>query len=209
MSKIYTEILDSKRLAVFQKLDQVEDSAFLIGGTALALQIKHRKSIDFDLALDKPIKNFLLRKVSDVFSGHKLSVSVDQPNELTVILDQEVKVTFLHYPFSNLHPFTKTQYLNLSSLPDLASTKIQTIGRRGEWKDYVDVYFLLKKVGLNINQIIKESSERFGGEFNEKLFWEQLVYWDDILDFEIEYIGEEVPKEEIQLFFKREVEKRF
>lgn len=202
MSKIYTEILDKERLAIFQKLGQVEKAAFLTGGTALALQIKHRKSIDFDLAINKPIRKELLHKANSVFTGYNLSVLLDNPNELTFLLNENVKITFLHYPFPNLHPLIKTEYVNLSSLSDLASTKAQTIGRRGEWKDYVDIYFLLAKVGLDIGQILKEAVLRFGGEFSEKLFWEQLVYWDDISDFAIDYLNESIPKEKIQEYFK-------
>ena len=207
MSKIYPEILDEKRLAVFKKLGQIEKNNYLFGGTALALQIKHRKSIDFDLSLEKPIKKTFLHQVATVFFGNEISVSVDQPSELTVFLDKEIKITFLHYPFPFLHPLIKTKYLNLLSLPDLVSTKAQTIGKRGEWKDYVDVYFLLAKTGLNIKQTMKEAKKRFKGEFNEKLFLEQLVYWDDITDFEIDYIGDGVPKSEIQTFFSELVKK--
>jgi hypothetical protein len=209
MTKIFTEILDKKRHSIFQTLRQVDEKAFLIGGTAIALQIKHRKSVDFDMALDKPIHPALLRKVNTVFEGHSITVSIDQPSELTVILDNNVKITFLHYPFVNLHPLVKTDYLNLASLKDLASTKAQTIGRRGEWKDYVDIYFLLTKVSLDIERIIQEAKRRFAGEFSEKLFWEQLVYWDDIANFEIDYINGDIDKSTIQNFFSHLTKKRF
>jgi len=207
MSKVYLEILDDKRLDVFRKLSLVDKHAFLIGGTALALQIKHRKSIDFYLALDKPIKRAMLGKVRSVFSGNKISVSIDQPSELTVILDNDIKVTFLHYPFPNLHPMVDNKFLKLASLKDLASAKAQTIGRRGEWKDYVDLYVLLTRVGLNLDKIIKEAEKRFQGEFSEKLFLEQLVYWNDISDYEINYVDLEIPKSKIQSYFSELVKK--
>lgn len=209
MSKIYPEILDKKRLAIFQKLGQIEKKSYLLGGTALSLQIKHRKSVDFDLALDMPIKKSLLHKAKEVLSPLSVTVSIDQPSELTIFLDKDVKITFLHYPFPNLHPFVKTKYLNLLSLPDLASTKAQTIGRRGEWKDYVDLYFLLTEADLRLEQVMMEAKKRFGGEFSEKLFLEQLVYWEDITDFNIDYVGDDIPKSEIQAYFSKLVKKTF
>src|SRR3989344_4276638 len=148
MLSIYPEILDSKRLAVFQKLGQVDKSAYLVGGTSLALQIKHRRSIDFDMAVSKPVKRNLLRKVNEVFTNYTITPVIDQPSELTFMLDNEVKVTFFYSPFPNLYPLKQHEYLNLAGIGDLASNKVQTVGRRGEWKDYVDIYFILNKVGL-------------------------------------------------------------
>ena len=100
------------------------------------------------------------------------------------------------------------EILDEKQLLNLAVTKVLAISRRGEWKDYVDVYFMLTQVGLSIDKIINETKERFGGEFSEKLFWEQLVYWDDIANFEIEYIDKEVPREEIQTYFSELTKKR-
>jgi hypothetical protein len=207
MSKIYPEILDSKRLAIFKKIGKIEKDSYLLGGTALALQIRHRKSIDFDLALNQPIKKALLRKVTEAFPDYNISVSIDQPSELTFFLNGDIKVTFLHYPFPNLHPFIKTEFMNLLSLPDLASTKAQTIGRRGEWKDYVDLFFLLTKTKLDIGDIIKDAKKIFDGEFSDKLFLEQLVYWDDITDFDIDFIGGNISKSEIQNYLSKLVRK--
>ncbi len=54
-----------------------------------------------------------------------------------------VKFTFLHYPFS----IETQQQFHTISIPDLlrlGATKFYTLGRRGKWKDYVDIYFLLK-----------------------------------------------------------------
>lgn len=73
----------------------------------------------------------------------------------------------------------------------------------------MDLYFILKDKDLKIEKIIEEASQRFGGNFDEKLFWEQLVYWEDLKDFEIEYLVKKVPKEDIQEYFRKLVRKRF
>jgi hypothetical protein len=55
-----------------------------------------------------------------------------------------------------------------------------TLGRRAKWKDYVDLYFIFKK--YSFKKLVDKASLVFGQEFNEKLFREQLAYFED-LDF--------------------------
>jgi predicted nucleotidyltransferase component of viral defense system len=170
MIKVHPEILDEKRLAIFRKLGKIDKSTYLIGGTAIALQLKHRKSVDFDLAAKTVINKSLLTKINGVFNRHKITVSIDRPSELTIFLDSDIKITFLHYPYENLHPLVDTSDLNLASIEDLASTKVQTIGRRGEWKDYVDIYFLLTKAGLKIEKVIEEAKKKIRRRVFRKAF---------------------------------------
>src|SRR3989344_3410850 len=159
MLKPHLEILDKERLEVFYKLPQVTDEATLTGGTALALQIGHRRSEDFDLTFRKTIKPEFLRIIINTFSDYKIRPLVDSPNELTVILGKYIKLTYFHFPFPNLHPNAQIGSLKLDSLYDIASNKAHTIGRRGEWKDYVDIYFLLSKENLDIQKIINETEK--------------------------------------------------
>ena len=56
--------------------------------------------------------------------------------------------------------------------------KAFALGKRAKWKDYVDLYFIFKKHSLS--SVISKTKEIFGAEFNEKLFREQLSYFDDI-----------------------------
>lgn len=181
----------------------------LRGGTALALQIGHRKSYDFDIFLPTDIPQELLTKVNQQLHKYKVRPVVDIPNELSILLDEKVKITFLKFPFPPLHKSPIAQPMKLFSLSDLASNKAYVIGRRGEWKDYVDLYFLLKKSNLRLDTVVKETKQRFGSNFNKKLFWEQLIYWDDLKDFKIEYVGKPVTKETIQQYFKKITLKKF
>jgi hypothetical protein len=66
-------------------------------------------------------------------------------------------------------------------MPDLltlAAMKAFALGRRAKWKDYVDMYFIFKKITLA--DIVTKAKELFGAEFNQKLFREQLSYFKDI-----------------------------
>ncbi len=190
---------DKKRLEIFHRLKEFSNDGVLAGGTALALQIGHRRSYDFDILMPAPLPKILLARLKKL-GKFNIRPTVDTTNELTVFLDEKVKLTFLYFPFPPLHLPIRTDSINLYGLADISSNKAYTIGRRGEWKDYVDLYFLLQK-GLNIRKIVEETKSRFGGSFDEKLFWEQLVYWGDLKDFKIDFVGEETKKVKIQEYF--------
>ena len=70
--------------------------------------------------------------------------------------------------------------------------KFYAMGRRAKWKDYVDIYFLLKN-NFSISQVSKQADEIFVEAFSEKLFRQQLVYFEDI-DYteKIEWVNHEV-----------------
>ena len=205
MSKLYLELLDSKRKEVFLKLATFKKLGVLGGGTAISLQLGHRRSFDFDLLLTAPIKKTLLRDVANHFSANRVEPQVDTIDELTVVLDKEVKLTFLHFPFKSLHAEVKTEGLSLANVKDLASNKAYAIGRRGTWRDYVDLYFLIKNGKLSLMKIIEEAKKRFGGNFSERLFLEQLTYFGDIDDFTIDFAKETIPTDKIKNFLEREV----
>ncbi len=88
----------------------------------------------------------------------------------------------------------------MPSLLDLSAMKAYALGGRAKWKDYVDLFFILKKY-FSCNEIVNKAKELFNSFFNDKLFREQLSYFDDI-DYseEVEYIGKEVSEEEIKSF---------
>ena len=88
---------------------------------------------------------------------------------------------------------------------DIATDKAFTVGRRNVWRDYVDFYFLLSQSGITIQSIITDAQKRFGNEFAPKLFLEQLVYTDDIVDTTIEFVGNPVSKDTIKTFLKNTV----
>lgn len=81
----------------------------------------------------------------------------------------------------------------------LTSIKAFVLGGRNKWKDYVDMYFILKDY-YKISNIIKEARKNFGSEFNEKLFRTQLSYFKDINYTEkvIYMKGFEIEDEEIK-----------
>lgn len=201
MTQLHLEILDPERLKTFLKLKEWKKEGVLAGGTAIALQLKHRYSYDFDIFFQKPIAKKYFNRAKTVFSvKEKIVDTIDQ---LTFLTKNGVKITFLYYNFLPLHPKIKTESLPLFHPKDLASDKAATIGRRGMWRDYFDLFILLKNGVINFEALLKETAKRLGVDFSEKLFLEQLVYYGDITNFNIDFISKEYKPDEIQRFFKK------
>ncbi|MFH1537274.1 MAG: nucleotidyl transferase AbiEii/AbiGii toxin family protein [Patescibacteria group bacterium] len=185
--KIHYDILDPERQEVWLKLKEFKGQGILGGGTALALQLRHRLSFDFDIFFKKPIAKKLLSRVNKIFGASNIHPLVNNEDELTVLYKNKIKITFLYFPFKKLSSTIKTNSIDLFNLKDLAAYKAYTIGRRGTYRDYLDIYILLIQK-FNLEQIIKIARQIFKSNFNEKLFLEQLVYFDDLKDFKIEFI---------------------
>lgn len=194
------EVLTNEGKAIFPFLESFP-KFYLAGGTGLALQIGHRISIDFDLFNQNNIQKDLLKKVETVFKKKHISVAINNSEELTVTIDT-VKITFLKYPFHLLLPLETIGGIHILSTKEIASTKAYTIGRRGSYKDYVDIYYILKEQHTSLEEIIELADKKFGGEFNSRLFLEQLLFMDDIDDIELVFLKEKIDKKNIKDFFK-------
>ena len=143
MSKIYLEIFDKPRLNVFEKLRAFKSDGYLAGGTALALQIKHRISYDFDVFISHSIDNTLRQQIKSVFGD--VSYSLNTTDQINFQTKDGVNISFVWYYFSLLQPVIDAGSLSLASIADIAADKAHTIGRCAVWRDYVDVYMLLKQ----------------------------------------------------------------
>jgi len=173
---MHLNILDQNQKKVFPTLKQFAGNFYLAGGTAIALQIGHRQSIDFDLFSHKPVDQDYIRGIFRKIFGID-TVLVDESQELTFI-SSGVKLTFLQYPFTVEHPEWIHETISTPDLLTLAALKAYTLGRRSKWKDYVDLYFILNVHSLP--EIVKKAESMFGNEFSEKLFRVQLSYFKDI-----------------------------
>jgi hypothetical protein len=200
---MHREVLTKPAEALFPSLSRF-GGFYLAGGTALALQIGHRVSVDFDFFSDDAIKRGLLLQARHVFPAAELSPLVNNADELTVLVNG-VKITFLAYPFPAREPFVRYEGVPLLSVREIAATKAYTIGRRGSFKDYVDLYFVIAEQRATLAGIIADAQQKFGADFNSRLFLEQLVYLADLDDAEVQFIKPVVSSAEIQTFFEERV----
>jgi len=203
MTKLYFEILDKPRQDVFALLAAFGDSWTLAGGTALALQVGHRKSYDFDLFSPHPIPRTQYRAVCDIFGQTPVKL-VDSNDQLTVAIAGSVELTFLYYWFPRQFPVISTNGITISDLRDIAADKAMTLGRRNMWRDYVDLYVVLCQQFLTIADLIRIASKKFGNEFSPKLFLQELCFTEDIRDRSLMWVGKRVSDEEVCAYLEHE-----
>ena len=196
---LHPEILNNAQQELLPLVGKFGREYYLVGGTAIALYLGHRRSIDYDLfkkARLRRKKNLELIKAS----GFPYQVVFNTDGQMNLVVDG-VKLTFFQYEF-DVKPVTDFQgVVKLPSLLDLAAMKAYALGRRSKWKDYVDLYFLLKD-HFSIDDISDRAEVIFGELFSSKMFRIQLSYFEDV-DYseEVEYLIANPPSnQEIQGF---------
>lgn len=196
---LHKEILTEDQVQLLPVLKRFKDDFGLVGGTAIALQIGHRESIDFDLFTKDPEFDFKTSRLLSSFKRGALIGKVirDRDEELTFTA-LNVQITFFHFDYRM--PFTERldSYIEMPNLLALAAMKVYALGYRSKWKDYVDLYFLIRDYH-SLPEIIEKTKELFP-EFNERLFRQQLPFFDDVsYTEEVTFKpGFDVSKEEIK-----------
>ncbi len=204
-NKIHWNILDKKRTKHLPRLSAFNDSFYLAGGTALALQIGHRDSVDFDFFTEKSFDTEKLEnKINKVFSGYKIKISQKEPNTLSVTIDSEVNLSFISYKYPLLNKLIKTKHLKLASIVDIGAMKLSAIISRSTIKDYVDLYYIIKNIGLE--KLISSTEIKYP-EIDTNLILKSLVYFKDIKKEPIDFKEDkEVKLSEIKTFLKKSVQ---
>ena len=174
---MHKEILTTTQVDLLPLVKKFSKDFFLVGGTAVALHLGHRRSIDFDLFSfsafnNLSVKGRIARKamIENIFVNRKGELTMDVVG---------VRMTFFEYPFQI--PLTH-RFGDIVRMPDLltlAAMKAHALGQRAKWKDYVDLYFVIKK-HHGVENIMRKAKQIFANEFNEKIFRAQLAYFQDI-----------------------------
>jgi len=189
---MHPEILSEAQQKLLPFVADFKNTFYLVGGTAIALQIGHRRSIDFDLFKKSTIQR---EKIAQRFTQYEIPFQVLFADaEGFHVTAQGVKLTFFQFPF--LIPAKQSfQGIPMPDLLHLASMKAYSLGRRAKWKDYVDLYFIFRD-HFSLDEVMYKTDELFAPLFSPKLFRQQLCYFNDI-DYteEVEYMpGLEVPE---------------
>ena len=144
---LYTETIDSITLAILKRLmsETFLNDFVLVGGTALALQIGHRKSVDLDLftteifepgiILDSLLPNYPIQPIQ------RTSLSL-------IAIIEGIKVDFIHFRYPFIRPIQTDEEIRMLSIEDIAPMKLDAISGRGSKKDFFDFYFLLRHFSL-------------------------------------------------------------
>ncbi|GAB4414489.1 MAG: nucleotidyl transferase AbiEii/AbiGii toxin family protein [Thermodesulfovibrionales bacterium] len=198
---MFKEILTDTQQRLLGLIRLFKNDFYMAGGTAIALHIGHRRSIDFDLFTDKSLDSLKIIRIIKK-AGYVVEATLEEvAEELTIVVDG-VKITFLEYPFKMKHEVNFDDIITMPDLLTLSAMKAYSLGRRSKWKDYVDLYFILRD-HFSIKEISNRAREIFGAVFNERLFREQLCYFEDI-DFSetIDFVNDFVSDMVIKDFFR-------
>lgn len=196
---MHLEILSPEQLDLFDFLKKYSKDYYLVGGTAIALHIGHRRSVDFDLFTIGNVKGVSIKKAV-VNSGFKSNIIHQGENQIHFLI-HGVKLTFFQFPFALPAEEYHKKFFRMPDLQTLAAMKAFALGGRGKWKDYVDLYYLIK-FHFSIRAICDRAKELFGEVFNPTLFIKQLSYFGDVrFDEQAEYLpGFDVSEDEVKQF---------
>ena len=160
--------------------DPFFDSFFLVGGTALALQIDHRLSIDLDFFSMKPFDN---QQVEGYLSGQYGFQTDYVANNTLKGFVHNVKVDFLTHAYPLVRPLIQEEGLILASLEDIGAMKLNAIAHSGNrQKDFYDLHFLLEYYSLQTFLLAYQTKY---SNSNPIIPLKGITWFEDI-DFEIE-----------------------
>lgn len=202
-------ILDEQRRAILPRLAICRDEGFyLAGGTALALQIGHRDSVDFDFFTAQVIDTARLFDVLQAaFQAMPLVKVQDERNSLTVIADGAIKMSFMRYPYLLLRPLVRSEHLDLADITDIGCMKLSVITGRGTLKDYVDLYFILRRITLN--ELLILCAQKLP-QLDRALVLKALVFFDDLDPEPIRYVKDHaVPFDEVKKLLRAQAKKAY
>ncbi|HTX86684.1 MAG TPA: nucleotidyl transferase AbiEii/AbiGii toxin family protein [Candidatus Nanoarchaeia archaeon] len=203
---MFYNILDKQRLAILPLLKNFKADFYLAGGTGLALQFGHRDSIDFDFFT---AKNFatgkLYGQIKKIFAKHKILKVQEEKNTLTVFIDNKIKISFFSYPYKLIGKSLNEENFKIASIEDIAIMKLAAIVSRATNKDYIDLYFILKKISLK--NVLKKMEKKLP-DLDINLVLKSLVYFSDIVYEPIKFKNNNsVDFSEVKKNFITEVEK--
>ncbi|MEW5768080.1 MAG: nucleotidyl transferase AbiEii/AbiGii toxin family protein [bacterium] len=178
--------------------------AYLAGGTAAALQLGHRISIDFDFFT---MKEFVPKSFSAELS--KLGVfDEEQANKGTVLGKIEgIKFSLFIYKYPLIFSPLKYLSLNIADIRDIAAMKIDAVATRGAKRDFIDLYYICKS-GYELATILDFYNKKYGKLASNLIHIQKsLVFFNEAESEEIPRMLKEVKWKEVKKYFESEVKK--
>jgi len=173
----YPHILNPTQNEILPRLSFTKLEFYLGGGTALALQLGHRTSVDFDFYAPRKFDNQqMAQTINRLFPG--TDITPEQP-ENTLRLDvMGTEVSAFYYPYPLLEPLVDYGSVSLASLTDIAAMKTAAVVQRARQRDFYDIYYLIKELGME--KIITATYQKFPWyEENNVVVFTSLTYFTD------------------------------
>ncbi len=178
------EILPAAQQQLWGKLQPARALGLVLyGGTAIALRLGHRQSVDFDFFTDKPLDKSKLLLAFDFMP--EATVLQDEPNAFTVLastgklVEEHVKISFFGtIAFGRIATPESSEdgVLDVAALDDLMATKVKVILQRIEAKDYRDIAAMIN-AGVSLSKGLSSARALFGKNFQPSESLKALVYF--------------------------------
>ena len=117
----------------------------LVGGTALALQLGHRNSVDLDFFGTVPETS---EDILDLLRENHSVTIINESKNIHIYLIDGVKVDIVNYKYDWIDTSVEEEGIRLAGVKDIAAMKVAAIIGRGTKKDFIDLYFLLKRFSM-------------------------------------------------------------
>ncbi|RME39198.1 MAG: hypothetical protein D6793_01445, partial [Thermoflexia bacterium] len=176
---------------------------YLAGGSAVALHLGHRISVDLDFFTpqEEYAQEPLIQELARV---GRLTIRQQRPGTLNAILEG-TPVSFFAYPYPMLEEFQSLWGVRIAGVLDLALMKLAAIGQRGRKRDFIDLYFICQH-GYPLDDLLARMPKKFPGvEYPSYHLLRALAYFQDAEEDEMP--GMLVPCRwgQVKRFFQEEV----
>lgn len=202
---LHLETISPDTLTLLKKIQSLDEfnNTRLVGGTALALQLGHRKSIDLDFFGNLETS---LEELTTILSEFSTVTPVSSSRMTRFLVVDGVKVDIVSYPYGWIDNPVSAEGVVLAGIKDIAAMKLSAITNRGTKKDFIDYYFLLKRYSL------KELIELYRQKYSDaQLFTsiKSLSYFDDAESDPMPDMIVPVDWDEVKSTIRNEVAKLF
>lgn len=178
-SSLHDNVVDEATRSVLVRLANLPELSgfYLAGGTAAALQLGHRRSLDIDLFSERPWSPDVIAGV--LGSSGDLQIDRLEPGTLVGTLDH-VRLSLFKYDALLLHEPVRTELgIPLAALLDIACMKLVAIAQRGSKKDFIDLYHLAE-AGVGVRDALLALPAKYPNvRYNTVHIARSLAYFDD------------------------------
>lgn len=148
---------------------------YLAGGTVAALYLGHRISYDLDFFSNSPMEPIQIAQ--ELGQLGKLQTEQNDSGTFLGTLD-DVKISFFRYLYPMIEPEQSFEGVRIASLMDIGCMKLEAISSRGIMRDFVDMYLIAQKLGLE--NVLTSARIKFANtDYSETHFLRSLAYFDD------------------------------
>lgn len=191
MAKTILTPFQTKVLIYFSKQSGFCRKFYLTGGTALSeFHLHHRLSEDLDFFSEDEFSLTSLQIILKKLKGHIPEISTIEYREFmgirTFFLHYPkgvLKIDFNYYPFPRLEKGKKYNLISIDSLLDIAINKTQTISTQPRSRDFIDLYLIIKTMGITLQELTKLARLKFDWFVDPLHLTSKLILAEDVVDF--------------------------